>query len=270
MAKKLIRTSRGNLVLGLVVAVILVLLFMPARGRDNPISRGFLSLATGGHQFIKSISERVSSVWTDYISLVGAKEENYRLRDEVVRLKEADTRVIELNMENARLRQLLGFKAKTPLKTLPAQVVSRDPTNWFKTVLINKGKDNGINNKAAVVTHAGLVGHIIERSDSAAKVLLISDHASRVAVLIQRTRVEGILAGEGKATLHIEYLSRLANVQVGDIVISSGLGGVFPKGLKLGEVIAVEKQDHGLFQSVEIAPSADLSRLEEVLVLQSG
>ncbi len=156
------------------------------------------------------------------------------------------------------------------MSTLPAQVVSRDPTNWFKTVLINKGFDAGVTRQATVVTHAGLVGHVMELSGQAAKVLLITDHASRVAVLIQRTRAEGIMGGEGKATLHIDYLSRLADVQVGDVAISSGLGGVFPKGLKVGEVIAVQKQDHGLFQTVEVAPAADLSRLEEVLVLKDG
>ena len=268
MSKRIIRQPGLRLLIGLLV-LSLGLLFLPAHSRDNPLSRGLLSLAGGVHQFIRSVAQGVHSIWTDYLYLVDVGQENHRLRGEIGELRQGNTRLLELTLENARLRQLLGFKAKIPLGTLPAQVVSRDPTNWFKTVLINKGRDAGVARLAAVVTHAGLVGHVMELSDQAAKVLLITDHASRVAVLIQRTRAEGVMAGEGKATLQIEYLSRLADVQVGDVVISSGLGGVFPKGLKVGKVAAVQKQDHGLFQAVDVAPSADLSRLEEVLVLKN-
>ena len=267
MARKVIPRGRVGLLLGLLLLT-LGFLFLPARSRDNPVSRAVLSLAAGGHQFVRNVVHGLASVWTDYLFLVDARQENLRLRARVAELSESKTRLMELTMENARLRQLLGFKAKTPLPAVPAQVVGRDPTNWFKSVLINKGKKDGVAPRAAVVTHAGLVGRVIELGERAAKVLLVTDQASRVAVLIQRTRAEGIVAGDGRESLRVEYLSRLADVRVGDVVISSGLGGVFPKGLKVGEVIAVEKKDYGLFQTVRVAPGADLSRLEEVLVLQ--
>lgn len=268
MRKKMLWKSKVKLLIVL-IAVAVFLLFLPLRSRDNFISRGILSLTSGGNQLVSGVIEGINNIWEDYIYLLDTKRDNDRLRKELSRLQGQTIQLVELNLENTRLRQLLGFKSKASFTTLPAQVVSRDPSNWFKTVLINKGKVSEVKRKATVVTHAGLVGHVVELSDKAAKVLLITDHSSRVAVLIQRTRAEGVLAGEGGETCHIEYLSRLADVKVGDAVISSGLGGIFPKGLKVGEVVAVERKDYGLFQQVEVAPSADLSRLEEVLVFKS-
>ncbi len=250
-----------------VVLLALSLLFLPVKSRDNFISRGVLSLVAGGHQFINGVVQGFDTIWNGYINLINVSKRNRQLLAEVARLQHDKNQMMELLLENDRLRQLLGFKAKMPLTMLPAQVVSRDPTNWFKTVVINKGKQDGITLKSTVVTHVGLVGHVIELSDTAAKVLLITDFASRVSVLVQRTRAEGILAGVGKDISQIEYLSRLADVRAGDVIVSSGLGGVFPKGLKVGGVIKVRKQDYGLFQEVKVAPAADLSRLEEVLVI---
>ncbi|MBI5787818.1 MAG: rod shape-determining protein MreC [Candidatus Schekmanbacteria bacterium] len=269
MARKVYRKSKGKLLFGFILLALL-LLFLPVKYKENPLSRGILSIITGSHNLIKYVAQGGGSIWRDYINLIATNQENRRLHRQLDHFKGLETQVVELNLENTRLRQLLGFEAGTPLDTLPAQVVGRDPGSWFKTVTINKGKANGVADKAAVVTHSGLIGHVIDLTGSAAMVLLITDYSSRVSVLIQNTRDAGILVGDGKENCHIDYLSRLAEVKVGDEVVTAGLGGIFPKGIKVGTVVSISRENQSLFQRVEVRPSVDLSRLEEVLVIKES
>ncbi len=150
----------------------------------------------------------------------------------------------------------------------PAQIIGKDPSNWFKTIIIDKGTDDGIKENQAVVTHQGVVGHIIEVTPKAAKVLLISDQNSSVAVIIQDNRTEGIMLGMQHGRCKIDYLTRTAEIHEGDMVITSGLGGIFPKGLRVGAVTQIKKKSYGLFQDAEVHPFVDFSKLEEVLIIR--
>jgi len=216
------------------------------------------------HIFYKWNRELVKT----YYELINLREENQHLREEVKELRQKINEYMEDGVTNLRLRKLLKFKNRVNYTMLPAEVIGKDATSWFKTVIIDRGEKDDIDKGMPVVTYDGLVGYIIEVAVSTAKVLLIIDENSRVAVLVRRTRDEGILIGDSADYCRMLYLSKTADIKRGDVVITSGLGGLYPKNLVVGMIDKIEKKDYGLFQDVQIIPSTDFSKLEEVFVLQ--
>jgi len=150
---------------------------------------------------------------------------------------------------------------------IPAEVIASSPSAWFRTIVINKGHRDGLNKGMPVVTWEGVVGRVMRTSPGSSIILLIVDRNSSVDVLVQRTRARGIVEGDGASRCQLRYVPRTDDIQAGDRIITSGLGGIFPKGLSLGEAVMVEQKDYGLFHVVEVRPSADFSRLEEVMVI---
>jgi rod shape-determining protein MreC len=207
------------------------------------------------------------SCWDNYISLLRVQEENQELRQALALLTEQNVRTKELALENARLRNLLLLKEQSPAQLISAEIIGRDAIGWFKTVLINKGRNDAIQKNQAVITHQGVVGRCIEVADSTSKVLLITDINSSVDALVQITRSRGILQGKGSALCELTFISSADDVEVGDLVVTTGLCGVFPKGLSIGTVTKVEKTTLGLFHYVEVEPSINLNKLEEVSIL---
>jgi rod shape-determining protein MreC len=209
----------------------------------------------------------VGSLWRGYFYLVGLERENQALKRELQELKLQMNRYREADLANERLRALLNFKKSIATPLLPAQLVAFDPSGWFQTILIDKGRNDGVVQDMAVVSSEGLVGRIIGVGNHHAKVLLILDGNSAVDAYIQRSRARGVLVGLGLELCLLKYVQRNEDVQVGDQVISSGMGGVFPKGLLVGTVQEVVRGSSGLFQRVEVEPAVNFSRLEEVLVV---
>jgi rod shape-determining protein MreC len=250
-----------------VLAILLMTVQIRTGTRPTFLTRPVIYIYRLTHKWANQAVYRFIEVWEDYIWLVGVKQENIELKAEIERLREINNRYLEYRQENQRLRRLLEFKQQANIMVVPAQIIGKDPSSWFRTVIIDKGSDDGINKNQAVVTHQGVVGHIIETTPSAAKVLLICDQNSSVAVLIQRNRAEGIMVGGRKGRCKINYLARTADIQPGDVVITSGLGGIFPKGLMVGKVTQVKKKSYGLFQDAEVQPEVDFSKLEEVLII---
>jgi rod shape-determining protein MreC len=152
------------------------------------------------------------------------------------------------------------------LPALPAQVIGEDASSWFRTVMLDKGSDDGLREGLPVVVAEGAVGRIIRCSPRESRVLLITDASSAIASLLQESRTRGISRGKGE-TVSLEFALRQDPVEVGELVITSGTGGVFPKGLVIGTVSRVVHDDYGLFQEVTVIPAVDFSRLEEVLIL---
>jgi len=205
--------------------------------------------------------------WNNYISLLQVQQENQELRQSLDVLTEQNVQITELVLENARLRNLLLLKEQSPARLIAAEIIGRDAVGWFKTVLINKGAADAIQKNQAVVTHQGVVGRCIEVSDSTSKVLLITDINSSVDALVQRTRSRGIIQGKGSSLCELTFISSAEDVQKGDLVVTTGLCGVFPKGLAIGTVSNVQKTTLGLFHYVEVEPSINLNKLEEVSIL---
>lgn len=209
----------------------------------------------------------MGSVWRGYFYLVGLEKENQALKRELQELRLQMNRYQEAALANERLRALLNFKKSIATPLLPAQLVAFDPSGWFQTILIDKGRNDGVVQDMAVVSAEGLVGRVIGVGNQHSKVLLIIDGNSAVDAFIQRSRARGVLVGLGREMCLLKYVQRNEDVQVGDKVISSGMGGVFPKALLVGTVREVVRGSSGLFQRVEVEPAANFSRLEEVMVV---
>ncbi len=217
---------------------------------------------------LRGIIGGIGSVWRGYFYLVGLQQENETLMRELQQLKLQMNRYREADLANQRLRALLNFKKSIATPLMPAQLVAFDPSGWFQTIVIDKGRNDGVVQDMAVVSAEGLVGRVIGVSGHHAKVLLILDGNSAVDAFVQRSRARGVLVGLGRERCLLKYVQRNEDVRVGDRVISSALGGVFPKGLLLGTVEKVVRGSFGLFQRVEVEPAVNFSRLEEVMVVK--
>jgi rod shape-determining protein MreC len=205
--------------------------------------------------------------WKRYLFLVGIEDENRRLRRENAVLSEQLNHYHEGYIEGMRLRNLLNLKEGLSNRVVAARVVDRSRASLFKTILINKGTADGLRVGLPVLSEHGVVGRIIETAWHASQVLLLVDENSNIDGLIQRSRAQGILQGAGSAGCNLKYISRVEEVLPGDVVLSSGLAMVFPKGLLLGIVTRVSRKGEDLFQKIDVAPTVDFGKLEEVLAL---
>jgi len=210
----------------------------------------------------------IQGIKNDYLALVGVREENKRLWDELQECRASTYRYREAMIANVRLRNLLEFKKSSEYPMVVAQVVGKDPSPWFRTVVINRGTNDGIEERMPVVTDNGVVGQIFSVSANYAKVLLAIAPTSAVDVLIQKSRVRGILKGTGSGIYLLEYILKTVDVAEGDHVVTAGLGGLFPTGLPVGIVSRVVKKRRGMFQKIEVTPAVDFQNLEELLVIQ--
>jgi rod shape-determining protein MreC len=211
----------------------------------------------------------VTGIWRDYVDLRGLQEENTRLQGETATLKRRIDQLEEQALETQRLQALLAMRQASRAEFLTARVVGKDATNWFKTILLDRGSLEGVRRNQPVVAPDGLVGRVVEVTPTSAKVQLLTDPVNAVGGLIQRTRVTGIVSGNLGAGARVRYLPLMADVVGGDQVVTSGMGGVFPKGIPIGRITAVERRSGALFQEASLQPAVDLSRLEEVLILMT-
>ncbi len=213
----------------------------------------------------------VGSLWHAYINLIDVQADNDRLREDNAALaRELGVRE-EQRQENGRLRALLGLARTAPaVRMLHARVIAASPTPLFRSLRLDRGERDGVRVGAAVLGAEGVMGRVATVTASWADVMLLVDANSSTDVLIQRTRARARVRGTGSDAsfgLQAEYLTRGADVEPGDVLITSGAGTVFPKGLRVGTVVTVERGAFGLYQSASVVPSVDFSRAEDVLVV---
>lgn len=250
-------------------SIVLLSLNRGSEQRVDPLGTLFLEAARPVQGVLTAVMARTGDLWDSYVDLVEVRAENERLR-ELVRALEGDHhRLEELKLENARLRELLALRKRISGEAITGRVIGRDTSEWFQVFTIDRGASDDVQAGQAVVCADGVVGRVIQSSPNASRVLLVSDHNSGVAALVQRSRARGILEGTLEGNALLKYVRRSDDVRVGDVVITSGLDGIFPKGLLLGRVSTVREEDHGLYQLAEVEPAVDFSKLEEVLVITS-
>lgn len=207
--------------------------------------------------------------------LEGVREENKRLHQRVMELALKNFWLNEAHLENQRLKGLLDFRSELKHQVIPADIVAKDPNRAYFSIMINKGFQDGVRKNMPVVNTRGLVGKIVDVSSRSSTVQLMTDPSFRASALDKRSRVFGIIKSQAGFALRLENIPLQEDVRVGDLVISSGLGGIFPLGLQIGTVTAVEsretfsKEDRsfGIFKMIQVNPSVDFSSLEEVFVL---
>jgi len=264
-------TERWKPIVLLLCLILLALSLTTFKTRLAPqtslLEQAALSVVMPLQQAIASLAQRLSGLWNGYINLVHVRQENLRLQRQVEVLQGQLAHYQEAYLQQQRLRELLDFRALTFPQAVVAEVIGIDPSPWSEVVTINKGSRDGLRKDIAVATHQGLVGRTIEMAPHYATVLLVTDRRSAVDALIQRTRARGIVVGKARRLCELRYVDLHADIQVGDTVVATGLGEVYPKGLLIGTVAAVHQKPQGLFHEVEVQPAVDLTQLEEVLVL---
>ena len=173
----------------------------------------------------------------------------------------------ELNLENARLRQLFSFKRESGFKVIPARVIGRSPDNWSSTVIIDKGRYHGIKQGMPAITYLGLVGKVTYVGEYVSKILLVNDPELGVSALIQRSRQEGLVTGTLGNYLIMKYLPQDPDIKLQDTIVTSGLNATCPKGLFIGKVVSIGKEFSGLSRYAIIRPAVNLASLEEVFIV---
>ncbi len=203
----------------------------------------------------------------NYVFLVHVKKENQRLVTQNQKLIEVVNAMKEIEKENERLRTLLAFKEKYLPSGVTAEVVARDTMSEYQTLRINKGHDVGLKRLMPVMTPSGIVGKLISVWDHYSDVLLLTDRNHSIDAIIQRSRARGIVKGGISPICELHYAARTDDVAVGDILITSGMEGVFPKGILVGSITKVEKASFGVSQKIEVLPAVELGKVEEVFVV---
>jgi len=218
---------------------------------------------------LSSTKDYISSGIEHYLLNVTASRENIKLKRDYSELESELFKIREIEKENRRLKALLEFNSEIPLKKVLAEVVAWDASSEFKVIRINKGSKSGLRLQSTVITTQGLVGYVYRLTDNFADVLTILDRNNKVDAVLERIRAHGIVEGYSQDKCIMKYVGRKDPVVLEDILITSGLGNVYPKGIKIGTVSRIERESFGITQYIEVKPSVDFSRLEEVVVLLS-
>lgn len=209
-----------------------------------------------------ALSDAVANAMVEETTLSGLRDQNAELRSLVARLE-------EYRQEAQRLQGLLDLRDQYDLSTTAARVVGRSGDSWNEVVTIDKGSEDGVSAGLPVMAGSGLVGQVIATTPHTADVRLLTDQQSGVAVLVQSNRAEGIVRGSFEGLLYLESLPANTEVKVGDVIVTSGLGGSFFRGLVVGEVVSVEQEPGDTAPVIVVNPNADASSFEEVLVVTS-
>lgn len=267
-----LRRLRGAVLVLIFISVFLYIFSLNFRSpaRMDVLQRSVVETMSPPVQFFGRVFSGVEELVKDYIWLKNLRSENEALRRDLAELEIRITSYHEAYVENLRLRRLLDFKTSVKVETLAARVIMHDLTGWFQTLMIDKGFRDGIALDMPVVNDEGLIGRILDVSDRHSRVLLITDPGSSVDAVIQRNRVRGVLAGKDANGCMLKYVRGNFDIQMGDLVVSSGKDGLYPKGLRLGIIQAAFKDPVDLFQKIEVKPLVRLSALEEVLVIKRG
>lgn len=242
----------------------------PERAGDLNIFGAWARDAAAPVQHAVWRTSRAAGAGAAFVFSLGRDTRRVRALEEKIAGLEGEIRRLRaVEKENERLKALLAYKTTSTEPSIVAAVISRNTTNWFGTVIINRGKKDGVRRGAAVITPAGAVGKVLTVSGRTAEVLLITDPRSAVGSIVYETQVPGIVRGTlaGSERLKMEYVVKDEPVRKGFLIITSSLSDLFPPGIPVGTVTGVEEGEGGIFKIVYLKPAVDLNRLEEVLVL---
>lgn len=251
-----------------VVAVCLLLLTLQSRGYGAG-PRDLLSLLTTPVQSgVARVHRASSALWNTYLDWKTVRSENRHLRDENQRLRVEALRVGETEHENRRLRRLLALRERLPLATLSGEIIARDWGGWIRSLTVNRGRGDHVPRLTAVISPDGLIGRIVDVRAGASIVQVLTDPASTVGAHVVRTRTPGIVEGDARGTLRFKYVARdAAGIEVGDVLVTSGQGELFPRGIPIGRVHAIDDRGPALFHYAALEPAVDFARVDKVLLV---
>ena len=259
------------MIVALIVLVTATILVLALGSRQPNVATGpgrlAIALVAPFQKMINHATRSMHDIWHNYFFLVSVAQENEALRKDLGRAEALNHQNRETVMAYDRLRNLLDLKDRMRRASIAAQVISKDPSPWFQTMIVDKGADEGVDKGSPVINPDGVVGLVIETTGHYAKVRLITDPNSAVDAIIQKNRARGIIKGGTSGYCVLNYVQRKHDIAVGDIVVTSGMDDVFPKGLPVGKISDIVKKSAGIFQDVTVTPQVDFERLEEVLIV---
>jgi len=262
---------RALALLGIVAGVCLVLLTLQMRGRAAGASDALAVVTTPVQTVLARVNRATLGIWGTYRDWKNVRTENRRLREESQRLRVEALRVSETEAENQRLRRLLTLKDSLPLDTMAGEIIAREWGGWVRSLTVNRGRGDSVTRLTAVIAPDGLVGRIVDVRAGSSVVQVLTDPASTVGAHAVRTRTPGVVEGEPRGTLRFKYMARDGSgMQVGDVVVTSGLGGMFPGGIPIGRVRLIDDRGSALFSYAQLTPAVDFARIDEVLLLTGG
>ena len=237
-------------------------------GRDLPWWQAvMLEIAVPIQDVVAAPVDAARGLWAEYVALLDVRERNERLRGRIAELEEANLQYREALVASGHLQQIAAMRDEFEIPMLPSEVVGLDVMPWFRSVLVDRGGAHGVRAGNPVITAEGVVGLVTATSRHAAKTMLLLDRQSAIDGIVQRSRARGIVRGQGTDRLAFEFVVRGGDVKLGDVVITSGLGAVYPKGLRIGEVVELLDPEGGLLQTATLRPAVDFGRLEQVFVM---
>lgn len=267
MPRFIVRHAKFFITLFLFTVLFWLVTLQVKAGRLPVMERPVLAVSGFFERIISAPFRFLGLVGGRYVFLVRTSRENERLKQELDRVKLENAIMNELLIENERLRDAMGFTKLHSPSSIMVQVIGKDSSPYSRTVTINKGADDGIEKDMAVITASGVAGRVQSALPGTSKIILLTDPASTLAVRVQRNREEGLLEGKLDRCA-LKYVSYYADIQEGDLLVTSGLDGIFPKGLPVATVVKVTKHEATAFQTVLAQPAVSFSRMEEALVLK--
>jgi rod shape-determining protein MreC len=264
---------RGNrLLIAIAVALSLgaglVLVSRDDRVRNDSFGRLLVDAMAPIQQGASLVATTVGRIWSGITGAFRTRDQLRVLRAELRERSRALVHLREIELENERLRRLIDFRPRIRDEVVAARVIGRDALGASRSFVIDRGTNDGVERGAAVVAPDGLVGHVFLAGRQASRVLLVTDHNSGVDAIVQRTRARGIVEGRIGGGCGLKFVKRTESLDPGDLVITSGVDGIFPKGLPIGRISTIDKRGPGLFQYAFVEPTVDFDVLEEVLVVQ--
>jgi rod shape-determining protein MreC len=251
------------------LASFVLLSYQQSRPNGLWLAEGIAAVAAPIQAAFARVHRGAVGLWTTYLEWKALRLDAERLRTEVTALRLRQLRQDELESENVRLRALLALRERLPVQTIGAEVVAREWNGFTRALTINRGRSDGLDRLAPVIVTGGVVGRVMEVRGASALVQLVTDPASSIAGVVNRTRAQGLVEGVAGGRMRLKLPAREEGVSPGDLVFTSGIGGIFPKGLPLGRVTRVHAAA-GLFRIADLEPAVDVATVEEVLILPRG
>jgi len=259
---------RKVVLLGSLVAACLLLLTLQTRGYGS-VARDFFAVVTTPIQTgLAKASRATFGLWATYVDWKNVRAENRRLREEVQALRVRALRVSETDDENRRLRRLLALQENLPLTTLSGEIIAREWGGWIRSLTVNRGRGDNVPRLTAVISPNGLIGRVVDVRVGVSIVQVLTDPTSTVGAHVLRTRTPGIVEGDPRGTLRFKFMARDgASIQSGDVLVTAGQGGLFPRGIPIGTVRSIDNRGAALFHYAELTPAVDFARVDDVLLV---
>lgn len=265
--KSRITSARRVLIYGILLLFCFGVLFTGFGKEFGLAQRITLELIGPVQSFFSRISFGFGRIKHDYVALFDVREQNKLLKEKIAQQNEVIGKYREGYTRYIQLQEQLDFKRSLePNYSVTARIVGKDPSFWFKTIIVDRGENDGVTEGMVARTKEGVVGQIIHTSDNYSKILLANAPSSAIDCMVQKSRVRGIIKGHGEKGYSLHYVLKNADVEVGDNIITAGLSGVFQTGVPLGVVSAVREKRRGMFLEIDVEPSVDFQRLETVII----